>query len=144
MAEPKELFISYGHDPVVNRFVTQLKSDLEAAGVSVWLDTEDIKAGSNWVNSAADGVHDCRALLCVLTKKYVSSSETCKCELDFAKKKRKEIFPVMYESINWDENDNARGVDFYLTHTQRVDFRPGKVDYQDALTKLLEGMKAKG
>ena len=140
----KEVFLSYGHEPEVDKFVTKLKSDLESAGISVWRDTEDIKAGSNWPNKIGVGVHDCRALLCVLTQKYVSSSEVCKCELDFAKKKGKEIFPVLYEDIKWEENENAKGVDFYLTHTQRVDFRKGKVDYQEALRKLLEGMKEKG
>ena len=148
-AAQKEVFLSYGHEPEVNKFVTQLKSDLESAGISVWRDTEDITAGSDWVNSAAKGVRDCRALLCVLTNKYVSSSETCKCELDVAKEKKKNIFPVLYEDINWDASENAKGVHLHLTHTQRVDFRKGKAnykgkDYKEALKKLLEGMKEKG
>lgn len=155
MAERKEaqkefeVFLSYGHEPEVDKFVTQLKSDLKSAEILVWRDTEDIKAGSDWVNSVAKGVNDCRALLCVLTNKYVSTSETCKCELDFAKKKKKNIFPVLYEDINWDASDNAKGVQLHLTHTQHVDFRNGKANYKgkaykEALTKLLEGMEDKG
>ena len=119
MAERKEaqkkVFLSYGHARArsIDKFVTQLKSDLESAGISVWRDTEDITASNNWVNSAAGGVHDYCALLCVLTKKYAIKSETsCKCKLDFSKKKGKEIFPVLYEVIDWEENDNAKGVDF--------------------------------
>ena len=145
----KEVFLSYGHESEVDKFVTQLKSDLESAGISVWRDAEDITVSDDWINSVADGVHECRALLCVLTKKYVNSSETCKCELDVAKEKKKNIFPVLYEDINWDESENAKGVHFHLTHTQRVDFRKGKAnfkgkDYKEALQKLLEGMKKKG
>lgn len=44
----KELFVSYGREPEVIAFVTKLKHDLEARGFQVWLDTEDIPAGSDW------------------------------------------------------------------------------------------------
>ena len=67
----KEVFLNYGHEPEVDKFVTQLKSDRESAGISVWQDTEDITVSDNWVNSVADGVHECHALLCVLTKKHI-------------------------------------------------------------------------
>ena len=36
----KELFLSYGREPEVVSFVTQLKHDLERSGFTVWLDTE--------------------------------------------------------------------------------------------------------
>lgn len=45
---PKEVFLSYGREPEVTAFVKKLKCDLEARGISVWLDTEDIPAGSDW------------------------------------------------------------------------------------------------
>ena len=48
MASGKEIFVSYGREPEVSAFVIQLKLDLEARGFSVWLDTEDIPAGSDW------------------------------------------------------------------------------------------------
>ena len=48
MATGKEIFVSYGREPEVTAFVTLLKHDLEAQDFSVWLDTEDIPAGSDW------------------------------------------------------------------------------------------------
>lgn len=49
MATPaKEVFLSYGREPEVSAFVKQLKADLETRGISVWLDTDDIPAGSDW------------------------------------------------------------------------------------------------
>ena len=48
MAVRKAVFLSYGREPEVISFVTQLKHDLEARGFSVWLDTEDIPAGCDW------------------------------------------------------------------------------------------------
>ena len=44
----KEIFVSYGREPEVSAFVKKLKLDLEALGFSVWLDTDDIPAGSDW------------------------------------------------------------------------------------------------
>lgn len=40
--------MSYGREPEVSAFVKKLKLDLEALGFSVWLDTDDIPAGSDW------------------------------------------------------------------------------------------------
>lgn len=44
----KEVFLSYGREPEVSAFVKQLKQDLETRGISVWLDIDDIPAGSDW------------------------------------------------------------------------------------------------
>ena len=141
----KEVFLSYGRDPErVDPFVTRLKLDLEAAGISVWRDKDDIKAGSNWPNMIGVGVYDCRALLCVLTNKYVSSSDNCKRELDYALAQRKIVFPVLYETVIWDKNENAKGVSFALGNINRADFRPDKVDYQEALRSLVTAMKERG
>ena len=141
MAQSKEVFLSYGHEPEVDKFVTRLKSDLEEEGISVWRDKDDIKAGSNWPNMIGVGVYDCRALLCILTNKYVSSSDNCKRELDYALAQRKMVFPVLYETVDWKKNENAKGVSFVLGNIQRADFRPDKVDYQEALKNLVAAMK---
>ena len=143
--ESKEVFLSYGGDPErVDPFVTRLKSDLEAAGISVWRDKDDIKAGSNWPSKIGVGVYDCRALLCVLTNKYVSSSDNCKRELDLAFTEKKMIFPVLYETITWDQNTNSEGVSFVLRTINWDDFRPDKVEYQEALKNLVAAMKERG
>ena len=44
----KDIFLSYGREPEVCEFVKSLKIDLEAAGFGVWLDVDDIPAGSDW------------------------------------------------------------------------------------------------
>ena len=46
--QAKEVFLSYGREPEVSAFVKRLKIDLEARGISAWLDTDDIPAGSDW------------------------------------------------------------------------------------------------
>ena len=140
---PKEVFLSYGRDPQhVNGFVKKLKADLEAAGISVWLDKEGIDVGSDWHNEIGDGVHECRALLCVLTNKYINS-RNCRGELFLANEKKKLIYPVLYEDIDWDKDSNWRGVGYVVNSFNRADFRPS-VHYQVAVKKLIEAMKRQG
>ena len=71
--EAKELFISYGRDPIVTKFVHKLKTDLEAVGFSVWLDSEDIPAGSDWHGAIGAGLSNCKAILPIMTNKYLGS-----------------------------------------------------------------------
>lgn len=69
----KELFISYGREPEVIQFVSRLKADLENGGFSVWLDMEDIPAGSDWHGAIGTGLSSCRAIIPIITKKYIGS-----------------------------------------------------------------------
>lgn len=45
----KKIFLSYGHEENVDRFVDKLQKDLEAHGFGVWRDERDISAGSLWL-----------------------------------------------------------------------------------------------
>ena len=72
-APPKELFVSYGREPEVIQFVHRLKGDLENNGFSVWLDTDDIPAGSDWHGAIGSGLNRCKGILPIITKKYIGS-----------------------------------------------------------------------
>ena len=69
----KQLFLSYGREPEVVAFVSQLKHDLERNGFSVWLDAEDIPAGCDWHGAIGTGLDGCQALIAVITHKYIAS-----------------------------------------------------------------------
>ena len=69
----KELFISYGREAAVSQFVEKLKTDVEAVGFSVWLDTHDIPSGSDWHGAIGAGLSHCKAILPVITQKYLGS-----------------------------------------------------------------------
>lgn len=73
MENAKEIFISYGRDPFVTKFVHKLKGDLEEVGFSVWLDSHDIPAGSDWHGAIGAGLTRCKAIIPVMTKKYIGS-----------------------------------------------------------------------
>ena len=72
-SERKELFISYGREPEVIQFVTRLKGDLENYGFSVWMDVHDISAGSDWHGAIGTGLTQCRAIVPIITSKYIGS-----------------------------------------------------------------------
>ena len=77
----KDVFVSYDREDTVKEFVRKLKRDLEGAQLSVWLDEEDLPAGTQKpVLAIRIALRDCKALVVVVTKKYISSSsQTVSC-----------------------------------------------------------------
>ena len=140
--ERKDLFLSYGREEKVKDFVSQLKKDLETTGLSVWLDINDIPPGREWPKEVGIALRDCKALIAVITKKYVSS-RFCKGELYVACSKGKRIYPVIYED-GWDVSDDGVGVNYMVAAENWAMFRPGVDDYDSSLKKLTEALKETG
>jgi TIR domain len=77
------IFLSYGHDrntPIALR----IKSDLEAAGHVVWVDTSEIKAGDDWRRSIVDGLMGSELTLSFLSRHSVRSPGVCLDEIAIA------------------------------------------------------------
>ena len=139
----KDVFVSYDREDTVNEFVRKLKRGLEGAQLSVWLDKEDITAGTEKpVLAIRIALRDCKALVVVVTKKYISSS-FCKSELCVAYEKRKPVFPVIREE-GWDVlqqlKECSEAVKYMKATSNCVSFLPGD-DYSAALQKLTAGLK---
>ena len=143
----KDVFVSYDREDTVKAFVRKLKRDLEGAHLSVWLDEEDLPAGTEKQVLAIEiALRDCKALVVVVTKKYISSS-FCKSELYVACEKKKPVFPVIREE-SWDvlqqsvfKEECSEGVKYMKTATSNcVSFLP-RDDYGAALQKLIAGLK---
>ena len=135
--ESKDIFLSYGREEGVKEFVVKLKSGLEAAGFRVWLDTCDIPSGSEWPKEIGLALKECKVLIAVVTKKYVSS-QYCKGELYVACSSKKHIFPIIYED-GWQESADGAGVNFMITAYNWTMFRPGQDEYGLSLQKRVEG-----
>ena len=135
----KDIFISYGREEGVRKFVKRLKADLEANGVSVWLDTDDIPTGNDFHEEIGIAVQSCGALIPVLTKKYVHS-RYCKGELYMANRENKVLLPVIYED-GWSEGKEGVGVNLIVQAFNWAYFRPNIDDHQESLKKLVEGAK---
>ena len=141
MMTTKDLFLSYGREDDTNAFVEKLKHDLEENGFSVWQDTESIPSGSTWVGEIAKGGTNCKALLAVITKKYVSS-QYCTKELHAAHDNKKAIFPLIRER-DWEAADEDGKVKFLIRGINYTFFRP-EDDYEKSLQNLIKGLKLKG
>ena len=144
----RDVFVSYDREDTVKEFVRKLKRDLEGTQWSVWLDCEeDLPAGTEKQVLAIEiALRDCKALVVVVTRKYISSS-FCKSELYVACEKKKPVFPVIREE-SWDvlqqsvfKEECSDGVKHMKTATSNcVSFLPSD-DYGAALQKLIAGLK---
>lgn len=110
---------------------------------SVWLDTEDITAGSDWHAAIGTGLDRCKALIAVISNKYISS-RYCMSELYTANGDQKLIFPVIVEDVDFSTTEQARGVKYVVSGINWTMFRLGYDDYHSSLTKLISGMKEHG
>ena len=134
----KDVFVSYGREESVKEFVRTLKKDLETEQLSVWLDVEDIPTGTEWPKEIAVALRECKALIAVVTRRYVSS-DYCKSELCVARGNKKPVFPLIRED-GWDESDNGKGVHFMIAASNWAMFRPVD-DYGESLQRLVEGLR---
>ena len=143
----KDVFVSYDREDTVREFVRKLKRDLEGAQLSVWLDEEDLPAGTEKpVLAIRIALRDCKALVVVVTKKYIASS-FCKSELYVAYEKKKPVFPVIREE-GWDvsleqsvfNTKCSEGVKYMKATSNHVSFLPSD-DYRTALQNLIVGLK---
>ena len=137
----KDIFISYGREDGVREFAKKLKRDLEANGVSVWLDVDDIPTGSDFHIEIGVALRSCRALIPILTKKYVHS-RYCKGELYVANGQDKILLPVIYED-GWEEGEEGAGVHYIVAAYNWAFFRPNQDDHQKSINKLISGAKLK-
>ena len=144
MAEvDKQIFLSYGREPEVTAFVRKLRDDLVSMGFSIWFDQTDIPAGSDWHGAVGTGLDRCKALIAVITHKYVES-RFCLSELYTANGDRKLVFPVFYENPDLSASEQARGVKYVVSGINWTMFRPGMDVYEESLQKLADGMRSKG
>ena len=138
----KDIFLSYGREATTAPFVARIKSDLEAAGYSVWLDTVDIPSGSDWHSAIGDGLRRCSALLAIITNKYLRS-KYCKNEMFMADSTHKAIFPIFLEQVDFNSSEDA-GVLYTISSINWIMLTSGMAGYDAAFSQLLEGMKTKG
>lgn len=136
---PKDIFLSYSHSPEFAGQVQQLKEDLQSAGYSVWLDTQDIATGSDWHSAIGDGLFACRAFVALLSDRYIQS-KYCRNELFMVDSMHKPIFPVFLQPVDLSSRA-ASGVQYAISSLNHVSLH---ADYRQALASLLLGLQAAG
>ena len=89
-----QVFVCYARVDKV--FARRLAATLEDAGLSVWIDQDDIRAGTDWSKAIDDALAACSTFLIILSSASVESVEV-KGELLTALDGTKKIVPVLYE-----------------------------------------------
>jgi hypothetical protein len=137
-----DIFISYGREQSTTPLACQLKSDLERVGFKVWMDLTDISSGSDWHSAIGVGLRKCRALIAIVTHKYIRS-KYCRNELFMADSLQKDVFPIFLEEVTFDSPEDA-GVQYAISSINWIMMTPGKLAYSEAFKQLLDGIIKKG
>ena len=119
----EKTFFSYSRTD--SAFVIKLAKDLRDAGVAIWLDQLDIKAGSRWDSSIENALETAPGMIVVLSAESVKSNNVMD-EVSFALESGKTVIPVYLSEC---------ATPFRLRRLQRIDFTG---DYQTGLNQLLE------
>ena len=94
---PPAVFLSHKWEQ--KPLVARLARCLAAAGVSYWLDTEQMAAGGSLLDKITQGVHGCSVVLVVLSREYLGS-ENCHTELQLARSYKKPLVVVKLPGVD--------------------------------------------
>jgi hypothetical protein len=91
-----QIFISYSRrdTETVDRIAEQMK----AAGLDVWLDREDIKAGNTWRVQIVQAIDSCLAFVLMLSPNS-AASDNVRREIDLAQDAEGPLLPLMLEPV---------------------------------------------
>ncbi|MCC6789996.1 MAG: toll/interleukin-1 receptor domain-containing protein [Hyphomonadaceae bacterium] len=134
-----QVFISYRSDADLD-FALQLVGDLELNGIHCWVAPRDIEAGSDWNGAIDVALHDCVAMV-VIVSKTTSESEFVQAEVQRALELGKRVVPILLEAnvrytsidmrlqtrqrINW-YRDEGRALEYLLVQLERIRERSSK------------------
>ncbi|XP_072037755.1 uncharacterized protein [Amphiura filiformis] len=96
--KPPKVFLSYqwDHQPEVKA----LKTHLEMAGYTCWMDIGQMGGGDQLYAKINEGMRSSKIVLCMCTEKY-SKSENCNKEVNLANLLNKPIIPILIDKMAW-------------------------------------------
>lgn len=105
------IFLSYSRRDT--ELVCRLCGDLEARGLQVWMDRNNIEAGTHWRTSIVNGIQSCQTFLVVISAASQQSSNVAK-EMSLAESNNKPILPVKIDNspIQSDFSYSLAGIQF--------------------------------
>ena len=122
------LFISYSRQN--NDAVQQLKTDLQAAGQSIWIDNVGLQPGTpDWDQALRDAISEAEAVL-LCASPDSRRSPYVRDEIALAKAANKPIYPLWLDGDDWLDS-----IPMGLGSTQNIDLRGD--DYAKNLPRLI-------
>ncbi|MBZ0280696.1 MAG: TIR domain-containing protein [Anaerolineae bacterium] len=95
MPAPTQIFISYARKDG-RELALRLQADLQNAGLSAWLDTNEIDGGASWSSDIEQAIEDCDVTLTLLSRASFIS-EICRAEQLRALRKGKRVIPLLVQ-----------------------------------------------
>ncbi|MEO6720623.1 MAG: toll/interleukin-1 receptor domain-containing protein [Ferruginibacter sp.] len=123
----KNIFFSYSRADA-SEFALKLAVDLQKEGFNVWIDQQDIRAGSEWDLEIEKALETCDCLLFIESEKSVVSNNVLD-EVYCAMDDHKIVIPVIYKDSK---------TPFRLKRLQHIDFT---THYETGLANLLRELK---
>jgi len=125
----QKIFFSYSRADGSD-FALKLARDLKKAGFNVWIDQEDIRAGTDWDLEVENALETCDCLLFVETEKSVISNNVLD-EVYYALDQKKKVIPLIVRDSK---------TPFRLQRIQHIVFEN---NYEEGLNQLISELKAK-
>jgi hypothetical protein len=126
----KNIFFSYSRADASD-FALKLAVDLQKEGFNVWIDQQDIRAGSEWDLEIEKALETCDCLLFIESDKSVVSQNVLD-EVYYAMDEKKMVIPVIYKDSK---------TPFRIKRLQHIDFTAG---YDNGLANLIRELKCAG
>lgn len=123
----KKIFFSYSRVDG-SEFALKLAVDLKKQGFDVWIDQQDIRAGSEWDIEIGNALETCDCLLFLESEKSVSSNNVLD-EVYYAMEQQKRVIPVIIHDSK---------TPYRLQRLQHIDF---STDYNLGLSHLVNELK---
>ncbi len=127
----KEIFISYSRQD--QKSVDHIVEKMERAGLKVWIDREDIKAGTLWRTQIVQAIDTCKAFVLMLSPHSVISENVRK-EIDLAQDSGCNIFIVMLSQVQFPAE-----IRYQLAGIQHIDIQ--SLGLNNGSDKLIETLK---
>jgi len=125
-----KIFISYSR--VDEGFARRLATDLARRGADIWIDVDDIPAGTNWSTAIQQGLDACDALILVLSPEAMASKNV-EDEWQYVRDEGKPVIPLLWRPV--------RKVHFQLRRVQYVNFHAQDYDtaFEHLVARLFDG-----
>lgn len=94
---PKDVMISYSHTD--RDMMKKIKAKLEAAGISVWVDSTGLRSGVDFLSKIGQAIIDAKLFVSLVSPKCLAS-KFCRDELSLAYISDKYLFPVALNPLD--------------------------------------------
>ncbi len=123
----KKIFFSYSREDG-SEFSLRLAQDLKNAGFNIWIDQQNIRAGTEWDIEIGKALETCDCLLFIESEKSVVSNNVLD-EVYFALDHQKKVIPVICHDSK---------TPYRLQRLQHIDFSK---NYNEGLASLIRELK---